>query len=240
MNILNNTVRKEIIELLRDENRSDMSFYPFLALGVKVHEIKIIDGALSALLKYPFLSEQDLMHNNQLVEDDIQTILGGFDNFVELSGIDSKSFDLWLQEQSVNKSVVLTKTIYERYPYRIEKYADADSGHWIRDHLYIESSNRGLSLLNTHCSPFRLSAPLTDTDLMNSVAISYQLNGYDLVTVDEDLSILIVKDMFTFGVSSIECRCYSSDIQSFTDIRMVIIDDDDYLKRSKEGTIILI
>lgn len=70
--------------------------------------------------------------------------------------------------------------------------------------------------------------------------MSYQLNGYDLVTVDEDLSIVIVRDMYHLGLSSIECRCYSSHIQDVTDVRVVIIDDDDYFENAKKGTIILI
>lgn len=128
MNVLNNTVRKEIIELLLDENRSDLSFYTVLVLGIKVHEIKIIDSALTALLKYPFLSKQDLIHNNQLVEDDMQTILGGFDNFVQLTGIEPKSFDQWLREKPDGKSVVISRTIYERYLYTIENFVGTNSG----------------------------------------------------------------------------------------------------------------
>lgn len=240
MNVLNNTVRKEIIELLLDENRSDLSFYTVLVLGIKVHEIKIIDSALTALLKYPFLSEKDLIHNNQLVEDDMQTILGGFDNFVQLTGIEPKSFDQWLREKPDGKSVVISRTIYERYLYTIENFVGTGSGHCLKDHLYVESSRGELYLVNTHCSPFRLSPALTDTDLLKAVAKSYQLNGYDLVIIDEDLSIVIVRDMFHLGLSSIECRCYSSHIQDVTDVRVVIIDDDDYFENAKKGTIILI
>jgi hypothetical protein len=223
MTRLNNHYRTQLINTLQNgaSYRDTLDLSYFLHLGITQAEIGTIDYVCDQLNHCPWLEETDFINKGVSLWQ-CKNVLGGFNNFKELLGIEDYSFSDWLEQQDMSNGLAIPYFLYQKFATEIRQDFMEDMR--LQQNLEVVlSKNLQYRYIDVH-NVAECIIPASDIEAAVVTILLYCLS-HQYKSLDTEKSVVVMEDKVTKQVVSIEVKCLASKLCERTDLSVCVIDD---------------
>lgn len=221
MQDLSQSLRKSIVLALEEGAacREQLDLSRFLAMGVTIEQIHLIDTAISLLRLHPYLNQHDFESKYGVKKT--RFTIGNLDNFKTLLNLEEYTYRDWLKTNSLTEEepLCLPYLVYQYFSDEIRR--DFMNGALLVANLQVQLGTKQVTHLRLKCGTI-VGIPINEFEMMMLILIS-RYGRYTGFEINEADSILTLTNQ-TQSVD-VEVRLCASSVSGNTAHAIALIDD---------------
>ena len=218
---LSQSLRKSIVLAIEEgaAYREQLDLSRFLAMGVTIEQIHLIDTTISHLRLHPYLNQHDFESKHGVQK--VRLTIGNLDNFKALLHLEEYTYRDWLKSNSLTEDepLCLPYIVYQYFYDEIRR--DFMDGALLVENLQVQLGAKQVSHLRFRCGT-TVRIPADEFELMMLILISRygRYTGFKINFADSILTLTNQCESV-----DIEVRLYTSSVSGKAIHAISLIDD---------------
>ncbi|EID4333405.1 hypothetical protein WB851_003581 [Vibrio parahaemolyticus] len=218
---LSQSLRKSIVLAIEEgaAYREQLDLSRFLAMGVTIEQIHLIDTTISHLRLHPYLNQHDFESKHGVQK--VRLTIGNLDNFKALLHLEEYTYRDWLKSNSLtdDEPLCLPYIVYQYFYHEIRR--DFMDGALLVENLQVQLGAKQVSHLRFRCGT-TVRIPADEFELMMLILISRygRYTGFKINFADSILTLTNQCESV-----DIEVRLYTSSVSGKAIHAISLIDD---------------
>jgi hypothetical protein len=218
---LSQSLRKSIVLAIEEgaAYREQLDLSRFLAMGVTIEQIHLIDTTISHLRLHPYLNQHDFESKHGVQK--VRLTIGNLDKFKALLNLEQYTYRDWLKSNSLTEDepLCLPYIVYQYFYDEIRR--DFTDGALLVENLQVQLGAKQVSYLTFRCGT-TVRIPADEFELMMLILISRygRYTGFKINFADSILTLTNQCESV-----DIEVRLYTSSVSGKAIHAISLIDD---------------